>query len=143
MGMSQLVQRPRRKGQYSQMFNDGLSTVEDGDFISTTTIVVRPNEVSAGWMFPYPIVMERFWMNIVGNSLDGASINTLTLRIGGVDTTKILTLTDASPVDEAIEASAGDIAIPADTVIVLRWNSDSVGTCTCRGWGMIWRAVGA
>jgi len=92
-------------------------------------------------MLPFDIVVHRFFVKLRGNSLDGASVNTATLRVNRATTAHVVTITDASVIDTLLEVTGFTQAIAAGVEIGWIWNSDSTGTCILSEVGFSYRLV--
>lgn len=141
MGLGQIIKRPRNYGHFETMMADNISITETGEFLTLGRINTTTNRASNEIYWPYDIVIKRIWMGLLSTSLDGASVNTVTLQLNAVDSALVLTFTDASPVNTTIE-SVADVLVPANTRCVFIWESNSVGGMIIRVLGMAFTAVG-
>ncbi len=142
MGLSQLMERPRNWGIVRDAMNDTIGIADNGRFFHMGTGTVSTSLQARQMIYPYDIVIHRFWMKIRAvNNLDPGSINTGTLTINRVNTANFITITDTTPDDTIIEVNGFTAPVAAGVEIGWIWNSDSTGTCVIAELGMAYRIV--
>jgi len=141
MGLAEVIERPRNWQCFQSSLNDALSAADDGRFMSIGAFTNWDNsENNRRNVTPYNIVVERIFIQVITNALDDPSVNTITMRDDGADTTGILTMTLASGVG-LLEATALNVAIAAGSRIGFRINSDSTGLLQIKTFGIVYRIV--
>ncbi len=141
MGLAQQIERPRNWDMPNSILQASLDIGENGHFLQVGEVVNSNNEPLRSLRFPYDYVIERYFVNFASNALDGGSVNTITLRVNGSDTTAIMTLTDASPIATLVEITGLAELVPAGQAMTFRWNSNSTGAIGFRGIGYSCRIV--
>lgn len=139
MGMSQLLVRPRNRQIISAGFNQLVSAAVNGQFTFPSGFSnTNTTEINRAAMFPFAVNIEKIFCHLVGNALDDPSVTTISLRVNGVTTTRVLTLVFGTN-DYVVEGFSEPVA--ANQVISMLVNSDSVGTANTRIIGYVFRAV--
>jgi len=139
MGLAQQMIRPRNRGYSLEVISDTLSITENGQYTNFGLTAFTAGTATKRTFWPHAIVCESVWFRLASNNLDALSVNAFVLEniTGSVDA-KTMVITDAT--GEFIQF-LGDVSIPLNNSIALRWDSDSVGSIAIRAWGMRWRAV--
>jgi len=119
-------------------FNDFLTPAQTGEFLWFGLRSLNITESSTQSLYPIAATLTEIAIELTGNNLDVASVNTLTLRKEGSDTTFILVIPDTftgTIIHTGLESfAAGDI-------VVMRWDTNSVGgSCNMKGLGGAGRA---
>jgi len=141
MGLSQSIERPRNWQTMSSAFVDLLSTTEDGQFFAPYQQAVTSAVSVSRLYWPYDIVIVGWGIYMSANSFTGGSVNTITMEVANVDQTPVLTILDSAGVNQLISINGANILVPANTQLQIRWNSDSAGVSTIRGFEFHYRLV--
>jgi len=141
MGLAQVIERPRNWQAMSSGFVDLLSTVEDGHFFAPYQQAVT-SAVSVSRLFwPFDVVVTGWGIYFSANGLTAASVNTITMEVNNVDQTPVLTILSTDAINTLLSVNAANILVPANTQLQIRWNSNSAGIATTRGFEFHYRAV--
>jgi len=141
MGLSQSIERPRNWQTMNSSFVDVISTVEDGNWFAPGQLALTTATSVSRLYWPYDIVVVGWGIYFSANGLTGASVNTITMEVANVDQTPVLTILSTDGTNQLIGVSGANILVPANVQLQIRWNSDSAGTITCRGFEFHYRLV--
>ena len=123
----------RSKWFFPMGFSDSLSLVEDDFFAFLNITNLSANELPRSGIVCFAGTVTRMSWFVNTNGFTGGSTNTLTVRAGGSDG---LVLTIASGAGTGLFTVNGIQTFVIDDRLGVRWNSDSVGVSTIRGWGI-------
>jgi len=143
MGLAIQTERPRNWITKTSAMSQAVNDTVNAQFLPVGGFtLLSAGLLTQSFRLPYNAVVHRFWIVMNSNSLDVASVNTITLQINSVDVAGgVITLTDTSPSGTLLQASGLTGTALAGQVIALRWNSDSTGTCFLRQTGIAYRLV--
>jgi len=141
MGLAQLMERPRNWNIFEWSMNDAIGVADTLGFFSFTDLTINTTEAARNTVFPYDVVVERFWIKLRANSLDALSTNTITLRINAATTAHALVFTDSTGLNQIIELSGISQLVEAGELMNWIWTSDSVGTMLLASAGCAYRIV--
>ena len=118
----------------SWQVGDGLASADDGDFICPPNTLWGTDVDLLSCFFPEAVTIRKLLIDVNSESLDALSVNTLTLVVGGADTSLVGTYTDST--GTGTKETLGTVTANANDLWTLRWNSDSTGDMVVRAIGL-------